>query len=59
MLSNPPTATDWAQIVIALATLAAAMAAGKSYFNIHTSVVGGGEIRGFLVPGPEPGSCLR
>jgi len=34
--------------------LAAAMAAGKSYLNIHSSVYGGGEIRGFLLPVPEP-----
>ena len=36
--------------------LAAAMASGKAYLNIHTSVVPGGEIRGFLVPVPEPGT---
>jgi len=29
-----------------------AMAAGKSYFNIHSTTFGGGEIRGFLVPNP-------
>jgi len=29
------------------AALAAAIAAGKAYLNIHTSVVSGGEIRGF------------
>jgi CHRD domain/PEP-CTERM motif len=35
--------------------LTAAIAAGKAYLNIHTSVFGGGEIRGFLVPFvPEP-----
>jgi hypothetical protein len=28
------------------------IAAGTSYLNIHTSVFGGGEIRGFLVPEP-------
>jgi len=30
------------------AALLAAIAAGKSYFNVHSSVVGGGEVRGFL-----------
>jgi hypothetical protein len=30
------------------AALLTAIAAGKAYFNIHTSVVAGGEIRGFL-----------
>jgi hypothetical protein len=29
---------------------------GTEYLNIHTSVVPGGEIRGFLVPVPEPAS---
>ena len=32
------------------------MEAGKTYWNIHSSTVGGGEIRGFLVPVPEPGA---
>jgi hypothetical protein len=32
------------------AALLAAIAAGKSYFNIHTTVVAGGEIRDFLRP---------
>jgi len=36
------------------AALAAALADGKAYLNIHSSVFGGGEIRGFLVPVPEP-----
>ncbi len=34
--------------------LASAMAAGKSYLNIHTTTFNGGEIRGFLVAVPEP-----
>lgn len=34
--------------------LAAAMAGGFAYWNIHTSAFPGGEIRGFLVPVPEP-----
>ena len=40
------------------AALVAAMNAGRSYLNIHTSVFGGGEIRGFLVPVPEPASWM-
>lgn len=36
--------------------LITAMAAGKAYWNIHTSTVGSGEIRGFFVPVPEPSS---
>lgn len=35
--------------------LANGLAAGRAYFNIHTSLFGGGEIRGFLSsPVPEP-----
>jgi len=36
------------------AALFAAIAAGKAYLNVHTSVVPGGEIRGFLIPTPVP-----
>jgi len=38
--------------------LAAGMAAGRSYLNIHTTAFPGGEIRGFLAPIPEPTSLL-
>jgi hypothetical protein len=34
------------------ADLFQAIADGKAYLNIHTTVVPGGEIRGFLLPGP-------
>ncbi len=34
--------------------LAAAMAGGQAYWNIHSTFASGGEIRGFLVPVPEP-----
>lgn len=42
----------------AAAALFAGMDDGKAYFNIHTSMYGAGEIRGFLLPEsvPEPGS---
>ena len=30
---------------------------GRSYLNIHTSAFGSGEIRGILIPVPEPGSA--
>jgi CHRD domain/PEP-CTERM motif len=38
------------------AALAAAMASGKAYWNVHSSFAPGGEIRGFLVAVPEPSS---
>jgi hypothetical protein len=41
---------------LAEAALASAIAQGRAYFNIHTTQFGGGEIRGFLVPVPEPGT---
>ena len=42
-------------VAVAMNTLAAAFRAGdQAYFNIHTSTFGGGEIRGFLAPIPEP-----
>lgn len=34
--------------------LASSLANGTAYLNIHTSTFGGGEIRGFLLPVPEP-----
>lgn len=36
------------------AALAAAIAAGKAYLNIHSSMFGGGEIRGFLTATATP-----
>jgi hypothetical protein len=38
----------------AQAALVAALAGGKAYLNIHSTVFGGGEIRGFLSAVPEP-----
>ena len=38
----------------AFAALVTGLDAGKAYLNIHTSFVGGGEIRGFLVAAPVP-----
>jgi hypothetical protein len=34
--------------------LAAGLASGQAYFNIHTSTYPGGEIRGFFAPVPIP-----
>ena len=38
------------------ALLIAGLNAGTAYFNVHTSTFGGGEIRGFPSPVPEPAS---
>ena len=38
------------------AALLAGIAAGEAYLNVHTSVVAAGEIRGFLVAVPVPGT---
>ena len=38
------------------ADLLAGLAAGQAYLNIHTASNPGGEIRGFLVDAPEPGT---
>lgn len=38
--------------------LLAGMLAGRAYFNVHSSTFGGGEIRGFLQPVPEPASLV-
>jgi hypothetical protein len=44
-------------LALAEAQLLSGLAAGTSYFNIHTSTYPAGEIRGFLIaaPIPEPG----
>ena len=39
----------------AAAAFMSATSQGRTYLNIHTSVVGGGEIRGFWAPVPTPG----
>jgi hypothetical protein len=38
------------------AAFVSAIASGKAYWNIHSSAATGGEIRGFLMPVPEPSS---
>jgi hypothetical protein len=45
-------------VASAEAVLLAAIEADKAYVNIHTTVDPGGEIRGFLVPVPEPSSFV-
>jgi hypothetical protein len=51
---NPAFVTAQGSVANAEATLFAGILAGNAYLNIHTTNFGGGEIRGFLVPIPEP-----
>ncbi|RYG87092.1 CHRD domain-containing protein [bacterium] len=56
---NPAFVTSSGSIANARSALLAGLNAGTSYFNIHTTTFGGGEIRGFLRPlaaVPEPGT---
>ena len=49
-------AANGGTVASAESALFAGIAAEEAYLNIHTNVVPGGEIRGFLVPVPEPTS---
>jgi len=55
---NPAYITAHGGIAGAEADFAAAMAEGKTYFNIHTTFRPAGEIRGFLTPVPEPSTLF-
>jgi len=45
-------------VSLAEPVLLAGLAAGQSYFNIHSTTFPGGEIRGFLQQTPEPSTLL-
>jgi hypothetical protein len=51
---NPAYVTANGGIPQAKLALVTALAAGKSYLNVHSTVYGGGEIRGFLTPASVP-----
>src|SRR3954451_10054954 len=53
---NPAFVTAQGGVAQAELALLTAMAADKTYLNVHSSFATGGEIRGFLVPVPEPAS---
>ena len=52
---NPSWVTNnGGSLAAAEATLFGGIIDGRAYLNIHSSVYGGGEIRGFLAPVPQP-----
>ena len=58
-VTSPPSAPGFLQAnggspATAFNTLLAGLEAGKAYLNVHTAAFPGGEIRGLLVPVPEP-----
>lgn len=55
---NPAFITAMGSLANAEAALVAGLAAGTTYLNIHSTTFPGGEIRGFLVPIPEPSTLL-
>src|SRR5260370_18968189 len=56
---NPAFVTAEGSLANAEAALAAGMAAGETYLNIHSTQFPGGEIRGFLAAAvPEPSTLL-
>jgi hypothetical protein len=55
---NPAFVTANGSVSAAEGALLAGMAAGTTYFNIHTVTSPGGEIRGFLVAAPEPATFM-
>jgi len=55
---NPVFVMDEGGVPQAEAALIAALESGENYLNIHTTNFRGGEIRGALVPVPEPASLV-
>jgi PEP-CTERM motif/CHRD domain len=54
LIYNPAFVTLQGGLPQAEAALIAGIMNSETYFNIHTVMFGGGEIRGFLTPVPEP-----
>jgi hypothetical protein len=58
LIYNPAFVTAEGGLANAEAALIAGIETQRTYFNIHTVNFGGGEIRGFVVPGPIVGAGL-
>jgi hypothetical protein len=58
LIYNPAFVTLQGGLAQAEAALTAGIIGGLSYFNIHTEMFPGGEIRGQLVPSPIAGAGL-
>jgi hypothetical protein len=58
LIYNPAFITLQGSLAQAEATLIAGIENGQSYFNIHTTINPGGEIRGQLFAVPEPASLV-
>jgi hypothetical protein len=55
---NPMFVTASGSVALAEEDFVKAAAAGETYLNVHTTMNPGGEIRGFLVAAPEPGTWV-
>jgi hypothetical protein len=51
---NPAFVTAQGSVANAFSALVAGMETSNAYLNVHSSLFGGGEIRGLLAPIPEP-----
>ena len=58
LIYNPAFVTLEGGLAQAEAALIAGIEGGQTYFNIHTVINPGGEIRGQLFPAPEPASLV-
>jgi hypothetical protein len=58
LIYNPAFVTAQGGLPQAENALIAGILNGETYLNIHTTMFGGGEIRGFLVAVPEPTSLV-
>jgi hypothetical protein len=58
LIYNPAFVMAQGSIAAAEAALVSGIQNNETYFNIHTTMFTGGEIRGFVVAAPEPASLV-